>query len=212
VPASGAAARSVAARRSGGGGPGHAASAGQRDRQTSAARARKRDRALRRDVLRLQGCLASVPRAERRVLVLRAGVGGPRPRSRARVARITHLRRARVALLERRGLRRLRALGRSGGCAVSTAGTKATVGALPVGGSSQGAGPAPRGQVLAEHSSGSAKPSKSSGEGSKQSVELPIAAPQSGPGGGSLDLTLVIIPLALAILGFVLVREVRRTP
>ena len=82
----------------------------------AAAKVRRRDRALRRAVLRFQGCLSRVPRAERRVLTLRAGVGAARTHSRTEVARITHLRRTRVITLERRGLRHLHALGRTGAC------------------------------------------------------------------------------------------------
>jgi hypothetical protein len=67
--------------------------------ESPAAKVRRRDRALRRAVLRFQGCLSRVPRAERRVLTLRAGVGAAPTRSRTEVARITHLRRARVITL-----------------------------------------------------------------------------------------------------------------
>jgi hypothetical protein len=192
---------------------------GGRDRASRAARARKRDRELRRAVARLQGCLGRVPRAERRVLTLRAGVGIARTRSRAEVARITHLRRASVARLERRGLRHLRALGRSGACAVTPAAAPTTVAGLPVAGPAQGGGPqsgagAGRGQVLAERHSGTSQPAKPESEGStKQSIELPLGHPGSASTGGSssFDLTVVLIPLALALLAFVLVREVRRT-
>ena len=71
--------------------------------QSRAARVRQRERDLRRTVLRFHGCLSRVPRSERRVLSLRAGVGRLRPHPRSEVARITHLRRARVVMLERRG-------------------------------------------------------------------------------------------------------------
>jgi hypothetical protein len=81
-------------------------------------RAVRRERRLRRVVGRLRGCLDGLPVLERRVLVLRAGVGPGGPRSRARVARGTNLSTRRVARLERRGLRRLRDLAR-GGCGMS---------------------------------------------------------------------------------------------
>ena len=64
---------------------------------------------------RLRACLDGLPTLERRVLVLRAGLGPGRPRARARVARVLDLSAARVRRLERRGLRRLRGLAR-GGC------------------------------------------------------------------------------------------------
>jgi Sigma-70, region 4 len=166
--------------------------------------------------VRLQGCLGRVPRAERRVLKLRAGLGIARTRSRADVARITGIPRARVARLERRGLRHLRALGRQGACAVAPTAGATTVAALPVG-APQSGGPqsgAGHGQVLAERHSGTSRPPKPESEGStKQSLELPLGRPGSASTGGSssFDFTLVLIPLALALLAFLLVREVRRT-
>ena len=78
-----------------------------------------------------------MPRSERRVLSLRAGVGRLRAHTRSQVARITHLRRVRVIKLERRGLRRLRALNRAGACqdagATTTAVTAAPGTGTPVG-------------------------------------------------------------------------------
>jgi hypothetical protein len=162
-------------------------------------------------VLRLQGCLGQVSRSERRVLLLRAGVGIARTRSRAEVAHITGLRRARVTRLERRGLRHLRALGRAGACAESMGARQTTIAAPPASGPPPGGGPAGRGDVLAQHQSGSGHRSGHSGASSEQSAVLPIARPESGPGGGSpLDLTFIVIPVALATFAFVLFREFRR--
>jgi hypothetical protein len=166
-------------------------------------------------VVQLQGCLARVPRLERRVLVLRAGVGIAHTRSRAQVARITGLRRARVARLERRGLRKLRALARSGACPIATGADHTTILAPPTfsGPPASGGQTAGRGEVLAEHKSGGDQPGKRpSGANSEQSAALPIARPQSGPGGGGspMDLTIIIVPVALATFAFVLFRELRR--
>jgi hypothetical protein len=77
---------------------------------------RRRERRLRRLVESLSGCLPGLPRTERRVLALRAGVGTRRPLSRAAVARRLHIDGRRVRHLERRGLRRLRRLARDGRC------------------------------------------------------------------------------------------------
>jgi hypothetical protein len=178
---------------------------------------RKRDRALRRAVVRLQGCLARVPRAERRVLVLRAGIGIAHTRSRATVARITGLRRSRVARLERRGLHHLRALGRAGACAISTTTSAHTaLTALPVAsGSTQSGGPASgrlggRGGVLAERRSGTSHPSQHAGE--SQSSVLPLRQPGRAPtGSSSFDLMIVFIPLALVVFALMMVREIRRS-
>jgi hypothetical protein len=180
--------------------------------KTRAGRVRQRERDLRRTVLRFHGCLSRVPRSERRVLSLRAGVGRLRPHTRSEVARITHLRRARVIKLERRGLRRLRALNRAGACQDAGAPTTAVTAAPgtgtsvpPSGGSGQ------RGGVLAEHHSSAA--SRDSGSQRKpEQAELSISRPSTGgPGGGSFDLALVLGPLAFLAFLLVITREVRRT-
>jgi hypothetical protein len=224
VASSGTAVRSAAASgSSGGGGPDLAGASGGNARAHGVTRARERDRDLRRAVVRLQGCLGRVPRAERRVLRLRAGVGIDHTRSRADVARITGIRRARVASLERRGLRRLRALERAGACApASTSSTIApgTMAAVPVSGSGAPPADAPqssgdtkdRGQVLAERQSGSSKPAKPANEGdASPSLRVPLGHISGSGSSSSFDFTYVLIPLALAFLAFVLVRELRRT-
>ena len=76
----------------------------------------QRDRRLRRTVRGLERCLTGVPAAQRRVLVLRAGVGAARSRSRAEVARITGLSRRRVRRAESSGLRHLRRVARTTSC------------------------------------------------------------------------------------------------
>ena len=153
-----------------------------------------------------------MPRAERRVLTLRAGVGAARTHSRTEVARITHLRRARVIKLERRGLRRLHALARAGACqdadatsAAVPAGTAGT--ALPPGGT-----PGGRGAVLAEHHSADSKDGGAHGQKRKPNAELSISRPSGIPGDGSLDLTLVLAPLAVLAFLLVVTREVAQPP
>ena len=202
---------------SGSAGPSAGGSGGQGTRNGSpssatespAAKVRRRDRALRRTVLRFQGCLSRVPRAERRVLALRAGVGRARPHSRTEVARITHLRRARVVRLERRGLRRLHALGRAGACQDAESGSAvpapSTTSTLPT-----GSPPAGRSGVLAEHHSSASKDGGSHGQRKPPTAELSISRPSGTPGGGSFDLALVIAPLAVLAFLLVITREVRR--
>jgi hypothetical protein len=88
---------------------------------------------LRKTIKRLQGCLGSLRGLERRVLVLRAGVGAGPPRTRSRVARRLDLSTRRVTRLERRGVRRLRSLagaGRCGGAASPGGAALAAEGAL----------------------------------------------------------------------------------
>lgn len=84
---------------------------------------RKRaERRLRRAVRRLSGCLSTLPAFERRVLVLRSGLGRARPRSARGVARRLGVPTRRVSRAERRGLRRLRAADRRSGCGTATVG------------------------------------------------------------------------------------------
>jgi hypothetical protein len=181
--------------------------------KTRAARVQQRERNLRSTVLRFRGCLSRVPRSERRVLSLRAGVGRLRAHTRSQVARITHLRRARVIKLERRGLRRLRALNRAGACQDAGAATTAMT-VAPGTGTGTPAPPAgtsgDRSAVLAEHHSSASKDSGS--QGKPERAELSISRPStSGPGGSSFDLALVLGPLAFLAFLLVITREVRRT-
>ena len=180
--------------------------------KSRAARVQQRERALRRTVLRFHGCLSRVSRSERRVLRLRAGVGRLRPHTRSEVARITHLRRARVIWLERHGLSRLRALNRAGACqdagATTTAVTPAPGTGTPL---PPASGSGQRSAVLAEHHSSA--PSKDSGsQGKPERAELSISRPStSSPGTSSFDLALILGPLAFLAFLLVITREVRRT-
>jgi hypothetical protein len=83
-------------------------------------RVARRERALRRTVRRHRACLGGLPSLERRVLVMRAGLGARDARTRARAARALDMSIRRIARVERRGLRRLRGLAR-GGCGADTA-------------------------------------------------------------------------------------------
>jgi hypothetical protein len=76
----------------------------------------RRDRRLRSRVRRFEACIGALPRSQRRVLRLRAGVGGERPQTRRRVARTLQVSTRRVRRLEHRGIRRLRGLARAGHC------------------------------------------------------------------------------------------------
>lgn len=180
--------------------------------KSRAARVQQRERNLRRTVLRFHGCLSRVPRSERRVLSLRAGVGRLRPHTRSEVARITHLRRARVITLERRGLSRLRALNRAGACPDADTPTTAMT-AVPGTGTpvAPASGSGGRSAVRAEHHSSAA--SKHSGsQGKPERAELSISRPStSGPSGSAFDLALILGPLAFLAFLLVITREIRRT-
>jgi hypothetical protein len=109
-PAGGAPAR-PSAPAVGGGSPAAPSAARRR-----AVQIRKRERRLRRLVERSAGCLPSVPRAERRVLELRAALDRPRTTSRRAVATSLDVTLRRVTILERRGTRLLRRLARLAAC------------------------------------------------------------------------------------------------
>jgi hypothetical protein len=173
----------------------------------------RRDRHLRHAVLGFRGCLSRLPRVEREVLVLRAGVGIAHPRSRRLVAQLTGLSQRRVARLERRGLHRLNALGASGACAASTQATTAPVAVPVTAGSSPAAGSGARIAVKAERVSGgghSRSPVPRSAGEAKLPLGLPALVSPRGAG-AAFDLALVIVPLLLVAFLYLIARTVRRT-
>jgi hypothetical protein len=93
-----------------------AASSTRHPARTAARPPARRERRLRRVVTDLGGCLRTIGRLQRRVLVLRAGVGAARPHSRRAVAGRLDTTVGRVARVERRGLRALRRSARAGRC------------------------------------------------------------------------------------------------
>jgi hypothetical protein len=171
-------------------------------------RLRGRDRELRRAVLGHEACLVQIPRGERRVLTLRAGVGMARTRSRAEVQRMTGLRRTRVVALERRGLKRLRALAQAGGCAATSSATPA--------GAEHAAGAAlshradgdraPRLAVLGDRGVSSAATPAPPPAGSSDAGRPLLHAPDS-----AVDLAPALLFLLLAGFVYAAVREARRS-
>jgi hypothetical protein len=107
---------------SGRGGRAHAASTSQR-RHAQAVQ----DRRLRRDVARFAGCLEALPGVEGPLLAIRAGIGGAEPASLGDAARRLGISTHRAARIERRGLRQLRAAGRSGACAPGAAASRRSI-------------------------------------------------------------------------------------
>jgi hypothetical protein len=165
----------------------------------------RRDQRLRRLVLALPACVQRLSTIERRVLVLRAGVGAGAPRSRGAVARQLDLTVRRVTRVERAGVRRLRTLGRSDGCASTVAsptelaratlpaGTVATAGLAGRGGGSSGGG----------SGGGKAGGSSDAGSGGGGVVRQGIGgefATMPPAGGGSPGSLVTWIPVVLAAL------------
>lgn len=176
--------------------------------------ARRRDCELRETVAQTSRCLDDLSAGQRRVLTLRAGVGAGPPRSRGGVAKRLNITERRVVRLERTGLRRLRTLGKGGGCAppsqsqsqsqsaTSTAGAVAPLAAATLrtqssggedkgGGGGSGSG-GERGKGGGSDSGGSADTPNESSE-----IGGVAGASQSNPP-GSVNLT---IPLLLLFLG-----------
>jgi hypothetical protein len=157
-------------------------------------------------VLDHKACLGQMPRGERRVLSLRAGVGLRHTRSRAEVARLTGLSRKRVIATEHRGLKRLRTLVRSGGCTTTAAGGPSAATTTP-----RRAGPAtamPRIRVLGERAAGNAAaaPAPSSGDASNDAGRPLLHAPDS-----AVDLAPALLIVVLGAFVVAAVREARRT-
>jgi hypothetical protein len=114
-----------------------------------------------------QACLGELTAPERRVLVLRAGVGPGAPLTRARVARRLDITVKRVAKLERAGLRRLRGLCTGASANRTTGATRELVSgdATTVAGAS-GAGMTGGGSDAGAGTSGGAAGGSSGGSGS----------------------------------------------
>jgi hypothetical protein len=167
--------------------------------------AQRRDRELRRTVLGHDGCLGRMPRAERRVLTLRAGVGIDRTRSRAEVARLTGLKRVRVGALERRGMARLRALVDAGACAAGGSAPSE----VSAGGARDRGASTPRTAVHGQREFSVAQPPRAS------AAESPARDDDGRPllhtPDSARDFAPVLAALALAALVFVLAREARRS-
>jgi hypothetical protein len=173
----------------------------------------RRDQRLRHDVLRFQTCLPNLPKSQKRVLMLRAGVGTDHPRTRAQVRRLTGMSIKRIRRLEHRGLRKLRHLGAGGHCGrVETTGLGMTLGGpvsmvpivAPAATPAGAAVGAPHSEVLGEHASGG-----------PSSFTSPAAMPvlhflDRVRGGSALDLTMLIVPLALLAFLALVFREARR--
>jgi hypothetical protein len=179
-------------------------------RRHASVRRHRVERRLRKTVDRLQGCLGGLGRLERRVLVLRAGVGAGPPRTRSRVARRLDLSTRRVTRLEHRGVHRLRSLAGAGRCgAAALSGAARVADGAPIATVVPGlkalleAGPpADRTEVKAKRqSSGGQGP----GEAATDIKEQWLAA----PAGVSILLTLLLIASCLGFLA-VTARAVRR--
>jgi Sigma-70, region 4 len=167
----------------------------------AAARPEQRRATLRGTVERLSGCLDSLGSAERRVLVLRSGLGAGPARTRRGVARVLDVRVQRVRRLERSGLRHVRAVARTDGCGGSVTETQ------PVSGSDVAddeivtlATVTPAGEDPAPESSGS---TGGGGQGDVRSEAasrpvFPGFIPNPVDGGVGLVLAIVLVALAAA--------------
>jgi hypothetical protein len=226
--------RSAGAGRDGGDeGDGQAAprrrSGARRDGQRRGRRAAAKEARLRAIVHRLAGCLDDVRLAPRRVLVLRSGYGPFTPLSRAQVADRLDLATPQVKRLERRGLRRLRALREGGGCGAAPssialsewtgdgAGSAATpgAGADASGGSGSASGDGGSDSVADTVTTGLSAPAsavKDLFETSPSGESGPSSNPPATvvrPSGGIGVLSLLAFVVGLGLFGFAIRRELQ---
>ena len=171
---------------------------------------------LRETVADTSGCLDDLASAQRRVLVLRAGVGAGPPHSRGGVAKRLHISRTRVATLERTGLRRLRTLDRAGACSPPAGQTVAAADVAPGTASAatiaNPAAPAGTTARPAKRSAGKAGGKQPSGGSSKVPPIGGIAGESAtNPARvGGLDLTIPLLLLVLAAIALAVVYRLRR--
>jgi hypothetical protein len=195
---------------SGGGKSGPRKSGSSSGDDPGSAPTRSRDRDLRRAVLSHKACLGQMPRGERRVLTLRAGIGLAHPRSRAQVQRITGLRRTRIAALEVSGLQRLRSLAQAGGCGQAAftdrGGLAPPTGVSAARGIANGASISRIGVLGHRESSASVTPAPPPPDGSSDSGRPLLHAPDS-----AVDLGPILLFVLLAGFVFAAVREARRS-
>jgi hypothetical protein len=154
-------------------------------------------------VRRLSACIGALPGLERRVLVLRAGLEGRRPRSRGSTARRLGISLRRTAAAERGGLRRLHRAERSSACAAparsgpvapsrALAGAPLLAGLLGSAAAPGATAPAARDNSGVSPASASAPP-QAAGAGA-------LARPASGAGSGRLPPFVIVVALAAAAL------------
>jgi Sigma-70, region 4 len=162
-------------------------------------------------VRRLSGCLGSLPTTERRVLVLRSGVGAGPPRTRRHVARALDLRVQRVRRIERTGVQHVRTLARTGGCGGAAAPVTSTqlvsssadadVGTSDAGSPTGGTGGGDTsGRAETGDGDGATRGSGDDGDGGDVLGESATGVPRIVPpaSGSADDLTLLIVLVVLA--------------
>jgi hypothetical protein len=161
-------------------------------------------RRVRRNVRRFAGCLGRLPSRQRKVLTLRAGIGSQSPSTRRRVARRLDLSAARVAGIERRGLRALRALGRGGGCGAAS--DAALVGPAAPGAAAAGLDARSEAGTGTDAGTHTRTSTVSDGEsGSSRSGEAIALVPRAQE--QASDWSLAVVLAGLLLLGFALWRE-----
>jgi len=162
-------------------------------------------------VRRFAGCLGELPARQRKVLRLRAGIGGQPVSTRRRVGLRLDISAARVARIERRGLRGLRKLDSdNGGCGAATA-TAASAGTTGVTGTSGTTGTA------SASASGTAVGAAVTGEqtGSRSSVASAVDNQKGGQSGAVVlppqeqasDWSIAAVLVGVLLLGYALRRE-----
>ena len=150
----------------------------------------------------LSGCLDEIVAGQRRVLVLRAGVGPRRPQTRRAVAQRLDSTLRRVALIERRGLRELRSAARAGRCGAITG----LLAAAAAGGGTTIL-PADREAPGAERGSDASPVGRSDVKDESRTVNPPDKPEARAPAtGGEITPPILLLLAAAFLLGFAVVR------
>jgi hypothetical protein len=162
-------------------------------------------------VARLSSCLDELPTGQRRVLVLRAGVGAAHAHSQRAVARTLDITVRRVRRLERSGLRHARALSRADACGgtASSRTMATTTGSIATAGGGSGTGTTGGAPAIGDHSTGGqdgARGPAPEDEGDVRGESNTRVSPHSpGPvataGGVALALAIALFALA-ALAGY----------
>jgi hypothetical protein len=179
---------------------------------------------VRETVRRYSGCLGELPLREARVLVLRAGIGPGPALSRARTGDRLDIPTRRVARLERRGLRHLRAAA-ADGCGGGAAGRTIAETVLAALGGGDGGAAAAVGAGISDAASGGARTGGSGGSaqgGSGVKGEFESSDDDGGSGrpavsvppvtadeGGTTAFSIAALLLGLLMLGYAVRRELR---
>jgi hypothetical protein len=180
---------------------------------------------LRRRVARLQGCFYAISAFERRVLLMRTGLGGRRALSGGEVAARLGVSKRRVRHTEGHALRRLGAANHTDGCGRVGSGGEVETGARivvaaaqdgpalqPVGSLSSRTRPDPGASAQTSRSAVLGAHRSSTPEGKRRGTSARLALAGGEPSSGETGAMWALIAVALAVLSGLLLLLLRHSP